>query len=203
MQLLHVYPVYLSRLVLGSSKEVCPIGSHLNIGDLHAELMGLRVLDGLSRLSIILAHGSILVACDNKLVEIAPGGNGCLALAEGDGENRRIRLFDIGIHGDWEHNHGSKMSHAHLRHGQQQFAVVRELDALDGRREVPRLQAPSGLHLPQLDCVIGRSGGEESSRGIDINRPQRSLVASVCSESLAVCYAADISVNSEAPSISG
>jgi len=185
---LHICTVatHLCRFVLGSGKEVRSVGSHLDVGDLHVGLVRLRVLDELSRLPVVLAHGSVVVAGDDELVEIAPGGDGSLALAEGDGEDGRFRLLGVDIDRDREHDHGAEMSHAHLRDGQQQRAVVRELDPLDGRREVPCLQAQSGPHLPQLDRVVGRSGGEQRGRGIDIDRPQRSLVALVCSETLAV-----------------
>jgi hypothetical protein len=180
---------YLSRLVLGGGDEVRPVRRHLDIGDLHVRLVRLGVLDELSGLSIVLAHSSVLVSGDDELVQVAPRGNSSLALPEGDGEKRLIRLFRVDIDLDREHNHSSQMTHAHLRHSQQQCTILGKLNALDSSREVPCLQTPSCPHLPQLDCVVGGTGGEDSGRGVDIDSPERTLVAVVGSEALSISYA--------------
>jgi hypothetical protein len=139
---------YFSRLVLGGGDEVRPVRRHLDIGDLHVWLVRLGVHDELSGLSIVLAHSSVLVSGDDVLVQVAPRGNSCLAFPEGDGEKRLIRLLGVDVDLDREYNHSSQMTHAHLRHSQQQCTILGKLNALDSSREVPRLQTPSCPHLP-------------------------------------------------------
>jgi len=58
--------------------------------------------------------------------------------------------------------------------------------AFDGCREFPFVQAFARLNGPQPEGVIGGSGDEKPGLGININRPDCSIVTIVSSEALAV-----------------
>jgi hypothetical protein len=177
----------LGGLVLGGGDKVSPVGGHLNVGDQsHVGLVCLNVLDELSGLSVVLGDGTILVSGDNELAQVTPSGNGSLGLAGGDGEHRTVDLLGIDIDDNGENDNGSTVSHTLLSNCQQQSSVLVELDALDGGGELPGLKTSSGLYLPELDAVVGGSGSEESGGGVDVDGPERSLVAVVGSETLSV-----------------
>lgn len=78
------------------------------------------------------------------------------------------------------------MTHALLGDAQQLGAILVELDALDGGREVPGHQALAGGHLPQLDGVVGGAGGDHGAGWVDVDGPDGALVAVVGAEALAV-----------------
>ena len=50
----------------------------------------------------------------------------------------------------------------------------------------PRLEQFARLHLPQADRVVGSSGREQRGGRVDVDGPQRTLVALVHAKALAV-----------------
>lgn len=139
-----------------------------------------------SHLAMILRDGTVLVSGNDVLVEVAPRGDGGLALLESDSEEGLIRLRSLNIVDNREHDDGTQVTHSHFSDAQQERTVLRELDALDSGGELPGLQASSGPDLPELDSVVGRAGGEEGGGGVDVDGPEGSLVAIVCAQSLAI-----------------
>lgn len=144
------------------------------------------VQEQVARLGVILADAAILVAGDDVLGEGAPAGNGGLGLVADNSQDSFIALlgFDVGV--DVEDDNVGQIAHALLGDAQQLGAVLVELDALDGRGELPDLEALSGLEIPQANRVIGRARGNHGRGGVDIDGPDGTDVAVVCSETLAV-----------------
>jgi hypothetical protein len=120
---------------------------------------------------------------------------------------------------DVEYAYGALVAHALLGNAHDLLVVVREGDALHGRRELPHEETLARLHGPEphlvvrgsgneearLCCVCemtaswGRSGcggggrqGKDRSRTIDIYRPNGPVVAIVRSETLAIVREPDV-----------
>ena len=150
------------------------------------ELVGGEVVVEIACLAVVLRDGAVLVAGDDVLAKITPPGNGGLALVANDGHDLLIGLLGVDVELDIQHDNGAQVTHALLRYTQQPGAILVELDALDGRREVPRLEKLAGLDLPQADGVVGRAGGDDGRGGVDVDGPDGTLVALICAEPLAV-----------------
>lgn len=123
---------------------------------------------------------------DDVLVEVAPAGDGGLALVADDGQGALVGLLGVDVEHDVEDDDGAQVAHALLGDAQQLAAVLAELDALDGGREVPGLEAPARLDLPQPDRVVGAAARDERRRRVHVHRPDRPLVALVRPQPLAV-----------------
>ena len=134
-----------------------------------------------TRLGVVLRDGPVLVSGDDVLAEVAPARHGGLALVADDGQGLLVALLGVDVDLDVQHDDGAQVAHALLRHAQQLGAVLVELDALDGRRELPRLEALAALEVPELDGVVGRPGGDQRRRGLDVDGPDGAHVAVVCS----------------------
>lgn len=133
---------YLGSLVFGGGEEVGTVGGHLHVSELQILLVNLLRVDELSglvsalatasagsssrvaHLSVVLAHGTILVAGDDVLVQVTPCSNSRLALLESDGEQRSLRLRSVDVNDNWEHRDGSEETHSHLSDGQQERAIL-------------------------------------------------------------------------------
>ncbi len=144
------------------------------------------VVDQVACLAVVLGDGAVLVAGDDVLAKVAPPGDRGFALLANDGQLLLVGLLGVNVDLDIEDDDGAEMTHALLRHAKQLGAILVELDALDGGREVPCLQALPGLDVPETNCVVGRARGENSGGGVDIDGPDGTLVAAVCPETLAV-----------------
>ena len=176
----------LGRLVLAGGDEVGPVGGPLQVDDGLVELVDGEVVVDLARLGVVLADAAVFVAGNDVLAEGAPAGNGGLALVANDGEDALVALLSLGVRVDVVHDNVAEVSHALLRDSQQLRAILVELDALDGGRELPRLDKTAGLDIPQTDRVVGRARGNHGRGGVDIDGPDGSDVAVVCTETLAV-----------------
>src|SRR5207244_1521316 len=130
---------YLGCLVFGCGDEVRPVLGPLEIDNGVVELVDGEVIEEVAGLGVVLGDGAVLVAGDDVLAQVAPPGNGSLALVAYYGQRFLVALFRIDIEVDIEHNDRSHVSHALLRHAQELRPVLVELDTLDGRREFPRL----------------------------------------------------------------
>lgn len=150
------------------------------------ELVDGDVVEQVAGLAVELGHGAVLVAGDDVLAEVAPAGDSGLALLADNGQVLLVRLLCLHIDLDVQHDNGSHVTHALLGHTQQLRAVLVELDALHGGREVPGLEALAGLDVPKADCVVSRAGGEDGRCGVDVDSPDGTLVAAVRSKTLAI-----------------
>lgn len=126
------------------------------------------------------------MASNDVLGHVAPPRHGRLALVTNDGHRPLVGLLGLGIDLDIEHDDVTHVTHPLLGDTQQLGGVLVELDALDGGGELPRLQAPPRLHLPEADGVVGGARGEDGARGVDIDGPEGTDVALVSAEALAV-----------------
>jgi len=178
--------VYLGGLVLGGGDEVGAVLVPLEVGELHVELVDLEVVDELARLAVVLGDGAVLVAGDDELAQVGPAGDGGLAGLAHDGHGALVRLLGLNVEGDVEDDDGAEMAHALLRDAEELGAVLVELDALHGGGELPRLEALARLDVPELDGVVGGPGGHEGGGGVDVDGPDGTDVAVVCSEALAI-----------------
>lgn len=145
----------LGGLVLASSDEVGPLRTPLQVGDLAAELVDRQVEDKIAVLAIVLRDRAVLVASDDVLGQVAPAGDGGLALVAHDDQDLLGILGGRDVQGDVENDDCSQVAHALLGDAQQLGTVLIELDALDGGGELPGHQTLAGLDLPQLDGVVG------------------------------------------------
>ena len=150
------------------------------------ELVDRDVVEQVTRLAVVLRDGAVLVAGDDVLAKIAPPGHGGLALVAHNRQLLLVGLLGVDVDLDVEDDDGAQVPHALLGHAQQLGAVLVELDALDGRRELPCLEALARLDVPEADCVVGRARGENGGRGVDVDGPDGALVAAIGAEPLAV-----------------
>lgn len=148
--------------------------------------MDVDVVDEVARLAVVLGDAAVLVTGDDVLAEVAPPGNGGLALLADDGQDLLVRLLGLGVDLDVEHDDGAEVTHALLRHAEELGAILVELNALDGGGEVPCLEELAGLDLPEADGVVGGTGGDDGGGWVDVNGPDGTLVALICAETLAV-----------------
>ena len=148
--------------------------------------MDRNVVDQVTGLAVVLGDRAVLVASDDVLAQVAPPGHRGLALLAHNRQLLLVGLLRLDVDLDLEHDDGAQVPHALLCHTQQLCAVLVELDAFDGRREVPCLEAFARLDVPEADCVVGRARGEDGAGGVDIDGPDGTLVAAICSEPLAV-----------------
>lgn len=170
--------VDLGRLVLGRRNEVGPVRAPLKVGNglgVHAR----HAVDLLASLCVPLRNRPVLVASNDVLVEVAEPRHGRLGALKRD----RVQLLIVARYrcririplqqtlGNGHHHHGAQESHALLRDAQQLGTVLTKLDALDRRREVPRLQTPPRAHLPQLYAVIGAAGRQDLAFRVRRDRP--------------------------------
>lgn len=177
---------YLGSLVLASGDKVGSIRRPLEVGDWVVELVDGEVVEEVARLGVVLADAAVLVAGDDVLAQVAPSGNGGLALVADNGEAPLLALLGVDVRVDVDDDDVAEVAHALLGDAQQLGAVLVELDALDGRGELPRLEALARLDLPQADRVVGRARGDHGRRGVDIDGPDGTDVAVVRSETFAV-----------------
>jgi hypothetical protein len=91
-----------------------------------------------------------------------------------------VGLLGVDVEDDVEHDDGAEHVLALLRHAEQLGPVRRELDAFDGRVELPGLEQFASLDIPQPDGVVGGAGGQQSCGGINIDGPDGSDVALIC-----------------------
>ena len=188
----------LGGLVLGGGDEVCAVCGPLEVGDcvvlapchnttlcvrtLHVWLMYVVVAaEQLTSLAVPLCNGAVLVAGDDVLGEVGEAGNGSLALVADYPQQLLVGLGGLNIGVDLVHDDCGQVPGALLCDTKQLPAVGRELDALDGCGELPGLQQLSGLDLPQAHRVVGATGREQLRGGVDVDGPQGSDVAVVCS----------------------
>lgn len=176
----------LGGLVLARGDEVGPVGAPLQVGDLAAELVNRQVEDEVAILAVVLRHGAVLVTGDDVLGKVAPSSDGSLALIAHDDEGLLGVLGSLDVQGDVKHDNGAQVTHTLLGDAQQLSAVLVEFDALDGGGELPGHQALAGLNLPQLDGVVGGTGGNHGGGGVDVDGPDGTLVAVVGAEALTV-----------------
>lgn len=172
--------IYLGGLVLGGSDEVRPVLRPLEIDHGHVKLVNGEVEELVSGLGIVLGDGPILVTSNNVLAEVAPPSNRSLALVANNSQGLLVALFGLGIELDVEHDNGAQVAHSLLCHAQELGSILVELHTLDRSWELPRLQQLASLDFPEADCVVGRPGGEEGCRRVDINGPDSADVAVVC-----------------------
>lgn len=137
-------------------------------------------------LSIILRDRAVLVPGDDVLAQKTPARNGCLALVASDGQAPLVCLLRFDVHDDVEHNDGSQIAHALLGYRQQLQAILGELDALHRGRKVPDFQTLASPHVPQADGVVGGAACKERGGGVDVDGPERALVAMVRTKALTV-----------------
>lgn len=150
----------LGGLVLAGGDQVRPVGGPLQVGDLAAQLVCGDAVDDVAVLAVELGDTAVLVAGDDVLGHVAPAGDGGLALVTDDAQDLLGVLFGGGVEVDVKHDDGTQVTHTLLGDAQQLGAVLVELDALDGGGEVPGHQALAGADLPQLDGVVGGTGGD-------------------------------------------
>jgi len=176
----------LRGLVLGCGDEVCAVVGPLQVNHGLVKLVDGDVEDEVSGLGVILRNGAVLVASDDVLAEVAPPGNGGLALVADNRHGLLVLLLSLHVDLDIDHNDGAQVPHALLCHAQQLGAVLVELDALDGCRKLPCLEAFAGLDIPQTDCVVGGTGSEDRRGGVNVDSPDGTLVAVMCAQPLTV-----------------
>lgn len=177
---------YLGGLVLGGGNEVGAVSRPLQVDDGLVEFVDGEVVEQVTSLGIILADAAVLVAGDDVLAEVAPAGDGGLALVCDDGEDLLVALLGVDVGVDVHDDDVAQVSHTLLGDTQQLGAVLVELDALDGRGELPDLEAAASLDLPEADGVVGRAGGDHGRGGVDIDGPDGTDMAVVGAETLAV-----------------
>lgn len=176
----------LGGLVLGGGDEVGAVLAPLQVGDLGAEVVRGDLVDEVACLAVVLRDGAVLVAGDDVLGQVAPAGDGGLALVADDGQDLFGALLGVDVQLDVEHDDGAQVAHALLCDAQQLGAVLVELDALHGGGEIPCHQALAGLDLPQLDGVVSGARGDDGAGGVDVDGPDGTLVAVVGANPLAV-----------------
>ena len=172
---------YLGGLVFGGSDQVSSIRGPLEVCDGGVELVDWRVVEEVPGLSVVLRNGSVLVAGDDVLAHVAPSGNGSLALVADDGHDLLVALLSLDIDDDIQYHNSSQVSHALLGDAEQLGAVLVELDSFDRSGEVPGLQTLAGLDVPEADRVVGRARGDEGRGRVNVDSPDGTLVAMVCS----------------------
>ena len=163
------------RLVLRARDEVRPIETPLQIRDgrlVHVfSSVDLFPCDG-----VPLRQRPVLVPRDYVLVHWGEARDGRFGFFECDGHARFLSLLRIDIDLDIEDDNRPQIPHALLRHAQQLRAVLRELDALDRRGEIPCPKTFSGADFPELDRVVGGARGEERGAWVDGDGPEGALV---------------------------
>lgn len=177
---------YLGRLVLAGGDEVRAVGRPLQVDDGLVELVDGHVIDQLARLGVVLADAPVLVARDDVLAQVAPAGDGGLALVADDGQVALLGLLGVRVRVDVEDDDVAQVAHALLGDAEQLGAVLVELDALDGGGELPGLEVLARLDVPEADGVVGRARGDHGRGRLDVDGPDGADVAVVRAEALAV-----------------
>lgn len=139
-----------------------------------------------ARAAVELRDAAVFMARDDVVAEVGPACYGGFGLFERNGEGFFVRLLGADVRSDVEGDDGAEVAHALFGHAEEPAAVFGELDALDGRGEVPGFEALAGAHVPQLDGVVGGARGEQRAGWVDGDGPEGALVAFVCAEALAV-----------------
>jgi hypothetical protein len=116
---------------------------------------------------------------NDVFAEITPAGNSSLALFAYNRHGFLLTLLGVHVDLDIQHNDGSQVTHTLLCHTQELGAILVELDALDGRRKFPGHEAFASLNVPELDGVVGRSGGEEGRCWVHVHSPDSSHMAGI------------------------
>lgn len=154
---------------------------------LHVRLVHVEVAaEQVACLGVPLCDRAVLVARDDVLGEVGEAGNGGLALVADYPRDVLVALGGVDVGVDLVDNDGGQVPGALLGDTQQLAAVGRELDALDGGGELPCLQQPAGLDLPQAHRVVGAAGRDHLGGGVDVDGPQGTDVAVVCAQTLAI-----------------
>lgn len=144
------------------------------------------VVEEVSVLGIVLADAAVLVPGNDVLAEDTPAGNGSLALVADNGEGPLVGLLCVDVRVDVDDDDVAEVAHALLGDAEQLGAVLVELDALDGRGELPRLELAARLDLPQADGVVCGARGDHGRGRVDVDGPDGADVAVVGAEALAV-----------------
>ena len=178
---------YLCGLVLGRGHEVGAVGGPLQVGDHHAVLVGVGALVLLTSLCVPLGDGAVLVTRDDvsgagRKTSDCDLGN----VVDDNAQRVLVGLLALGVLVDVVDEDCAELALALLGHTKQLAAVLVEFDALDGGSELPCLQQLSGLDLPQSDGVVGAAGCEQDGARVDVDGPERTLVALVDTEALTV-----------------
>ena len=126
------------------------------------------------------------MAGDDVLVHVAPAGNGSLALITDNSEGALVGLLSLKIGNNIEDDDGAEVTHTLLSDAEQLAAVLAELDALDGRGEVPGLEAFTGTHVPETNGVVGAATRDHGGSRVDVDGPDSALMTLVGTETLAV-----------------
>jgi hypothetical protein len=133
-------------------------------------------------LCVVLADTTIFVARDNVFVEKAPGGHRSFALLTGDLETEFINLIcQIFPVSDIVDHYCSEKPHSLFRHSQQLRSVFAKLDSFYGSIMRPSFDVLTRLCVPQPNSVVCRPCSNNSAVWRDIDRPNSTLVATVCS----------------------
>lgn len=178
-------------LVLAGGDEVGPVRGELDIDDGLVELVDRVVEEQVARLGVVLADAAILVAGNDVLGQGAPAGDSGLGLVADNGQSSLVSLLGLDVGVDVKDDDVGQVAHALLGNAQELGAVLVEGDALDGRGELPDLEALSRLDVPQANRVVGRARGNHGRGGVDVDGPDGTDVAMVCSEALAVVRVPD------------
>lgn len=177
---------YLGGLVLGSSDEVRAVSRPLKIGNLHVQLVNGNIIQEVAGLAVVLADAAVLVASNDVFAHVAPSSNGSLGFVADNGQGAFLALLALDVAVDIEYDNVTQEAHALFRDSEKLGAVLVELDALDGRGELPDLEALAALDIPETNGVVGGSGGDHGSGRVDIDGPDGTNVAVVGSETLAI-----------------
>ena len=178
-------PVDFGGLIFARRDEVAAVGRELQIRDLVA--VHSNTVQVLAGAAIPLRDLAILMPRNDDVPVRAPRRDRRLGLTQRDCEFALLRLRQPTrqrIHP--VHHDAAQMAHALLGDAEQVLAVVRKLDALDRRRELPGVDALAGADVPELDGVVGGAGGEQGRVRVGRDGPQRALVAFVRAHALAV-----------------
>ncbi len=100
-------------------------------------------------LRIPLSDSSIFMPGDDVLVEITPSSHRSLAFLASDSQTVLVDLVrQVVSVPDIIDNDRAQMTHPLFCDREQLFAIFAELNALDGRWELPRLQTFASPHIP-------------------------------------------------------
>ncbi|KAH0373857.1 putative eukaryotic translation initiation factor 3 subunit I, partial [Aureobasidium melanogenum] len=171
----------------GSDDKVGAVGRPLQVGDHHAILVGVGTLVLLSSLCVPLGNGTVLVArddvsCAGRETSDCDLGN----VVDDNAQRVLVGLLALGVLVDVVDEDCAELALTLLGDTEQLGAVLVELDALDCGSKLPSLQQLSGLNLPQSDGVVGAAGCEQDGARVDVDCPERTLVALVDTEALTV-----------------
>ena len=148
--------------------------------------MCLVVVKELASLGIELRDGTVLMAGDDVVGQVAESGHSGLAILTHNPQSLLVGLLCLGVGVDLVDDDGAEMAGSLLGNAQQQPSVGGEFDTFDGCREVPSLQQLARLDFPQAHRVVCATGREECGGGVDVDGPESTLVTVVGSQALTI-----------------